>query len=568
MQTSTQIIKRIILEIKSRWKRRALMQGFALTIFTGIFVTALYAIVSFQFSLLPFYQYIGIAFAVFAVLVVFVHFVIKPAMRKLSDDQIALYIEEQIPDLEDRLISAIEIGSKIEKGGDNELINKLVNDAADKAKLIDLPTVIDRKKEQILSYSSYVLLAITFFVFYTFLDDFRQMTSEIDFSLTGFTEFQRELFGSITPGDIEIEKGQSQTIVVELNENTNNDVVLHYRSEADIWKKQVMEKGLDDPLYLYQFLNVQEPLEYFVEINQERSPVFAITLYEFPKVSGIQTAYDYPSYTGLPDRIEKNTGTISGLKGSTVTMTIETSGAVETSSIVLDDVTEISMNSLGNGKFRTQFQLEKPALYHFLLTDHLDKNNKFPEEYRIIPVDDEKPFITILEPQRDIKASPIEEILISTKVTDDYGVSEVNLNYSINGEDEESVTLNSGEAQRDRNIVGSHLLFLEDFELQPGDFIAYYIEADDYYPGNTPEMSDMYFIEISPFEQEFTQVANQGMQGAAGGGQQSQIVLNQQQLIAATWKLLKLRDDIDIVEFEESREALVQAQDNLKTNIE
>ena len=83
------------------------------------------------------------------------------------------------------------------------------------------------------------------------------------------------------------------------------------------------------------------------------------------------------------------------------------------------------------------------------------------------------------------------------------------------------------------------MVFLEDFTLEPGDIISYYIEAEDFFASHTPEATDMYFIEVVPFDQRFTQENNMG--GGQGGGMQSRTVISQQEIIAATWRLHRQR---------------------------
>ena len=77
----------------------------------------------------------------------------------------------------------------------------------------------------------------------------------------------------------------------------------------------------------------------------------------------------------------------------------------------------------------------------------------------------------------------------------------------------------------------------------------------------------MYFIEVIPFDRKYTQVNNMGG-GGGGGGMQSRTVISQQEIIAATWKLHRQRAERTEEDFEESRKGLVQAQSNLKLDIE
>ncbi len=569
MKTSSYNLKKFVKDIKRRWIFRALKQGIAITILTFLLFTAFYILLSYRFDLSPLFQTIGIALASIVLLFEIVQFVIRPLFQRPSNQNIALFIEEKIPELEDRINSAVEIDALSSHRGKNFLIDKLIDDAAHKAYMVKISTVVDRKKERILSYTAYGMLLLFLLLIYAYKDDIRTVTSKMDFTLNPVAELQQEIM-EIIPGNTQIEKGESQEIIVKLKKASNDDVKLHFKIGEDIWHNETMEKGIDKPLYMYQILSIQEPVNYYVELNQMRSPEFTISIYEFPRVSQIDLKYSYPSYTGLPDRIEENTGNIRGLKGSEVTLTIKTTGTAVKGEMIMNDSSHISLRPLGDGTFRGNLTLQNYGIYCVKLTDKEDKNNKFPEEYQIIPVDDELPIITITEPQRDVRANAVEEVLLSASVTDDFGVSKLQLKYSVNGNKEQQVNLIDNDTRNVTDASGSHIFYLEDFSLEPGDIISYYVEAKDNFHKDNPAVTDMYFIEVVPFDAKYTQVNNQQGGGPQQGGQQggSQMVLNQQMIIAATWKLFRMRNEKSPEDFKESLDALVQAQTNLRDNID
>src|SRR5690606_36595410 len=77
--------------------------------------------------------------------------------------------------------------------------------------------------------------------------------------------------------------------------------------------------------------------------------------------------------------------------------------------------------------------------------------------------------------------------------------------------------------------------------LEPGDLISYYIVAED--RGRTAE-SDLYFIEVQPFERRFSQSSQAGGGGGGGGGgQEDEISRRQKEILVATWNLIRERDE-------------------------
>lgn len=540
------------------------MQGIALTLLVLLFFAALFLIAYLQFEVPPLAQIIAWIIAGCVVGGMLIYFVGRPAMLKLTDEQIALYVEEQMPEMEDRLNSAVEVSETgILRRKHSALIDKLIDDAAKKAKTIPLTTVVDRKRERILAYSSAAALFVFSFFVVSSLDDIRSGLQAVNLTIPT-TEEQPAI--TILPGNVEIEKGESQEIIVELRDESDRDVILHFKEGEGQWEKVTMQRGLDRTKFLHELLFIQEPVSYFITYEEQQSEPFAISLYEFPAVSQIDLTYRYPEYTQRANRFEEDTGDIRGLQGSQVTLDVHTTGAPIEGSVVLESGRTIPLRQAGEGRFRARLTLAELDGYQVRLLDAENKQNKFPEDFQIVPIEDERPYINISDPQRDVRANAIEEVLIAVEVEDDYGLQDVQLVFSVNGEDDETLTLANASNQTTTELTGEHLFFLEDYTLEPGDVISYYVSAKDHFYTEEPEESDMYFIEVIPFDQQFTQVNNQGQQG--GGGQQSQIVLTQQEIIAATWKLRREQKDMDEAEYREALSGLVQAQANLKANIE
>ncbi len=145
------------------------------------------------------------------------------------------------------------------------------------------------------------------------------------------------------------------------------------------------------------------------------------------------------------------------------------------------------------------------------------------------------PQISLVRPSRgDYRASPIEEVTIAAKATDEFGLAGVTLHYSINGGPETAVDLlkQRGKKQAD----GSATLSLEDFKLVPGDLVSVYATARD---TNSENHTDMIFIQAEPFEREFSQSQAGGGGGGGGSGgadPSEQISQREKEIIAATFK--------------------------------
>src|SRR5919197_445825 len=89
-------------------------------------------------------------------------------------------------------------------------------------------------------------------------------------------------------------------------------------------------------------------------------------------------------------------------------------------------------------------------------------------------------------------------------------------------------------------VTGQRTLYLEDLGVEPGDFVTYYARATDVSRGkrSSEARSDIFFLEIKPFEEEFVAAQSQAMGAGGGGGDKSleDLATAQKEIIVATWK--------------------------------
>src|SRR6201999_4308882 len=140
--------------------------------------------------------------------------------------------------------------------------------------------------------------------------------------------------------------------------------------------------------------------------------------------------------------------------------------------------------------------------------------------------------------RRDMKVTSIQEIFSQVRAEDDFGIAAIELYYSVNGGEEKRVELQDLKTDTPKNLSGAHTFFLEEFGLQPGDFISYYAKArDNGAGGGQSSTSDIYFLEVRPFDREFKQAQQQGGGGGDGDQDSNALTRRQREIIAATFRV-------------------------------
>ncbi len=498
-----------------------------------------------------------------AVLFVAVRFLIYPLSRRVTDVQIAQFIEEHYPHLEDRLVSAVEFGQAglVPEG----MLDLLIKDALDKIGRIDFSVFVDRRR---LAYFGGLGIAAVLALYFL-------LSWGPSFFPYGFNRLYvpwtsasigAPMMITVTPGNLELAKGSDAQIRAQLVGYDSPDVKLYVQNEtATVWTPIAMEPEPRGSGFLYLLIDVQSSLNYYVEAKGIRSQSFMIKVLDLPKIERIDLTYNFPAYTGMAPQTVENEGDISALKGTKVDIKIHASRPAQNARLQFDDRSTLDLARAGTQDFTGSITLRHSGSYVVQFAGQgFSGFAGSSSEYEIEALDDMPPKVSITKPMRDVRATNVEEVFSEIKAEDDIGMGKVELRYSVNGAPEKSLQLYNGKP-RETVVTAPHTFFMEEFGLQPGDVISYYGWALDNnnVTGPGTASSDIYFIQVRPFEQKYKQ-SQQG--GGGGGGDEAQENLSKQQkeIISATFKLIRDKVTMDPKEYVDSLKSLALVQGRLQ----
>jgi hypothetical protein len=340
----------------------------------------------------------------------------------------------------------------------------------------------------------------------------------------------------VTPGDSVVRRHADQMVLALPTGLRSPAVKLFARFQSSSkWEEIAMHPTAAGSFaggYEYLLAGLPENVEYYVTAGAMTSKHFNIRVTDLPAVKQIRVTYHYPAWTGMPSEIEERAGDLRAVIGTEAELEIATDRPLQGGQIQLDSGQQIQLASGGNNVYRGTVKMEQDGVYHVAGIEQ-GQPVRVSEDFFIEARKANPPQISMARPHGDYHASPIEEVTIAAKATDEYGLRGVTLHYSVNGGPETAVDLlkKKGDKQAD----GSTTLALENFKLLPGDLISVYATAND---ANAEAHTDMMFIQADPFEREYSQSQQSGGGGGGGGqgNQEAQISQREKEIISATFK--------------------------------
>jgi hypothetical protein len=337
----------------------------------------------------------------------------------------------------------------------------------------------------------------------------------------------------ISPGDATVRRHADQLVTAQTVGILASRVVLYARYQSTSkWEQVAMQPRPGASGYQFVFTSLPENVEYYVEAGARQSPHFNIRVVDLPSVKQIKVTYHYPGWTGLKDLVEERGGDLRALEGTRADLEVMTDRPLQDGLLVLDHGQQVRLSGGKDNRYQGAIQVDQDGAYHIAGMEQ-GQAVRLSEDFFIEARKASTPTVSIARPGGDYRASPIEEVTVAVHASDEFGLKDLDLRYSVNGGPEQNVRLLK--TPDEKQASGSSVLALEDFKLVPGDLVSVYATARD---AKLESHTDMLFIQVDPFEREFSQSqqAGGGGGGGGGGGQRvdpSEISRREKEIVAA-----------------------------------
>jgi hypothetical protein len=497
-------------------------------------------------------------------------FLVKPLRRRVSDDQVALYLEEKEPSLQTMLISAVESSREGRHWESSALVQKLVAQAIERCCEADTARRAEHGPLRVNGavFAGVVTVAILAVLLGPAF--FRHALSAV-LIVSQSIEAAAPYKIAVTPGNISVPKGADQTITGRLSGfNAQDAALMVKRPGSSTYEKLPLVRN-DKGDFEGILFGIKGTTEYFVEAEGVGSSHYTLKVVDVPYVDKLGLEYKFPAYTGLETEKIEDGGDIAVLRGTEVKVIITPTMKTNGGRIALDKET-VPLKAEADGTLTASFKADKDGSYHVELDAPNGERVAASPQYTIDVLTDRQPTVTFARPGRDTSASSIEEVYVEAAADDDYGVRNLELVYSVNGGAEKTVPLFNG-SKRLPSVSAGHTFYLEELGVKSGDSVSYYARAtdNDAVDGGQQASSDLYFVRVRPFDQKFRQAQSQGGGGGGGGGGQNQVDAlseQQRQIISATFNVQRDKRRVSADKFRQNSTVVGLSQQKLREQVE
>ena len=559
----------IIRQVRRRWRMKLALRGAAIVaaLTVVVFLAAALGLESSRFA-----PGAIVAFRILlpiAALVLLALFFVRPLMRHVTDEQVALYLEEHEPSLQAEIISAVEVSRM--PGTPSTLVKRLVASAVEKAHALEEGRRVERKPLNVYAGAMALVIVGTMALFWLGPAYLRHALSALVL-ISGSVEAAVPYRIEVTPGNTNVPKGADQAITAKLFGFSADQPVLMVRKTAD-GPFERLPLIREEEKFQGMLFDVAGSLDYFIEAGGVRSSTFHLNVVDMPYVQKLELEYHFPAYTGLEPRKIEDGGDIAVLRGTEIRVKVVPTMPTKGGQIAINEQQPAGLLVGGDGTLAGKFVADKDGFYRIELDAPTGERVTASPQYTIDVLTDQAPSVSISKPGRDTSASPIEEVFIEARAEDDFGVKDLELVYSVNGTAEKSVRLFDG-TKRLPEVSAGHTFYLEELGVSPGDFVSYYARAadNDAVQGGKKATSDIYFLQVRPLKKDFKRAESQaGGGGGGGGGQQNQVgALSQQQrqIISATFNINRDKKTMTAEKLKESSVVVALSQSKLREQVE
>jgi hypothetical protein len=383
-------------------------------------------------------------------------FGIRPWLRRIDDETIALMIERALPGFRSRFIAAVQLAKAPDGTASPALVKALVAETTAMAATMDFSVVVDATRRR--RWWRIALVALILVIALGFVGGTRTRPLVLR-ALLGTNPVPRKtlLLEISAPRVLAI--GDDWRVTVRAGGIVPEQGQLIVKTASG--RRQVFElpPAGTPPVFGRVLHAVQESFSAGIVLGDAESDSIAVRVKLRPTVAGIECRQIFPAYTRLPAQ-RRALGDLKILAGSKLALKVKANAAMKSGELRLlglerDKIAKavlLTFESKGGLQLAGEIEIPREGVsgLTFHLVDEDGVESRSAAVYPIEILQDQPPAIKILWPDRREELLTREAtLLLAFEAKDDYGVAKVRLHYAVDwveGAPHKTIDLDVGNA--------------------------------------------------------------------------------------------------------------------------
>ena len=312
-------LARQLAAVRRAWKRTAALSGLAVTCLETLGVLTVAFLIDWIYRPLPTVRLCIFAGVLAGVVALLVRHVARPLMRRISDDQVAMFVEEHNDQFEGSLITATEFGRPSARNSAQApayFIDAVIDSAIRRAQQINVRSILDFRRLRKYGLAALAVLA-GYGVLCVAVPDMGRHAGRVLIPWrTGADDraailraagLKAPVTFELSKNNADIQRGSTFEVEAVLSRHSDDPVSLNFRPASDAqgnWRTVPMAEMDKLNAFKGALADVTEDMEYFVAAGAFRTEVYKIGVYDPLAVTGLEVRTRYPAYLQLPDKAE------------------------------------------------------------------------------------------------------------------------------------------------------------------------------------------------------------------------------------------------------------------------
>ncbi|MDA1141977.1 MAG: hypothetical protein O3B01_25730 [Planctomycetota bacterium] len=402
--------------------------------------------------------------------------VLRPVFRRISRLYIARRIEQNHPELKNRLITYLQL--------DNETSALIRNDiSSNLSRKLEGFTVSGVFSFKALKPFAAAFIGLSLLIYgYAILSP-KSIIVSLKRAIYPTQQILPPTLTKITrvePGDADILKGNPIQFWAKTDGNPPKKADLVYSlDDGTSWESMPMSVSNNGILKT----NKEAPgstMRYYLTAGDTRSERYVITVVNPAALTSIRGELTFPAYTGLTNR-EFQGGTVKAIEGSRAVIKAEANVAVTLAQVLLGNLEEpVAARITDSKKITFDLAVDSNDIYSVQLTSTQGYKEPYPARHRIIALKDKPPEVRAIQPAQDVELAENESLELIFRMRDDFGISAVSLRLKSRFEEERILPLVVPGLAREK--TANVRLTIKSLGLSAGDEATYSILVHDNKP--------------------------------------------------------------------------------------